>query len=237
MVALTDHDLANAVDPGEWRFGSRTLKVISAAEISGTHLNRELHLCVYFPGGVPTAFRDFCERRAKARAIRYETAVENIGLPGLTSPDQDAHDGRRAITRFHLAQALVDAGHVDSVRDAFARYAGDAHGNVPRVALSFIDAIRIARSCGGLTSWAHPPPADVRRYLPTFVAAGLQGIEAIRPGLNARARSLYKKAARAHGLFLTGGSDWHGWTDPSLGLFHTTDHELKGFIDALATAA
>lgn len=237
VVALTDHDLANAVDPGEWRFGSRTIRVISAAEISGTHDGREYHLCVYFPGDVPTGFRDFCAVRARERAVRYNSAAQSIGLPGLNCVDDEARDGRRALTRLHLAQALVQAGHVDSVGDAFARYAGDRHGHVPRVELTMVEAIRIARSFGGVTSWAHPPLKDVRKHLPTFVEAGLQGIEGFRPRLNARARALYKKCARTHGLFVTGGSDWHGWTDPDLGLFHATDDELKGFIDALASAA
>ena len=109
VVALTDHDLANVVDPGEWTFGSRTLRVISAAEISGTHEDREFHLCVYFPHEVPTGFRDFCQQRAKDRADRYEAAVQNIGLPGVQEADQAAKDGQRALTRLHLAHALVEA--------------------------------------------------------------------------------------------------------------------------------
>jgi 3',5'-nucleoside bisphosphate phosphatase len=237
VVALTDHDLANAVHPGEWRFGSRSIRVISAAEISGTHEGREFHLCVYFPGDVPTGFRDFCAIRAKERAVRYSSAVQSIGLPGLECEDDEALRGKRALTRLHLAQALVQAGHVNTIRDAFATYTGDRHGHVPQVGLNFVDAIKVARGFGGLTSWAHPPVKFVRSHLPTFVDAGLHGIEGYRPRLKARTRAVYKKAARTYGLFLTGGSDWHGWKDPDLGLFHTSDIELKGFIDALQWAA
>ena len=61
VVALTDHDLIGAVDPGLHRIGTRDLHVLAGAEISGTHDGREFHLLVYFPGEPPAGFVDFKE--------------------------------------------------------------------------------------------------------------------------------------------------------------------------------
>lgn len=234
VVALTDHDLSATVDPGPRTVDGRTLHVVAGAEVSGLHDGQEYHLLVYFPGEVPGAFRDFCETRCRARATRYERAVSSLDLPGVDGPDAEARRGERALTRHHLARALVGAGHARSVRDAFRAHVDFRHGHVPPLELPFVDAIRIAREHGGVTSWAHPPQAAVQRHLGTFVEAGLQGLETHRPLVDGRSRRKLTRHARRHGLFTTGGSDWHGWTDARPGLFHVEKVDLRGFLDALA---
>lgn len=236
VIALTDHDIVGGLDPTVHQVGGRTVRVLGGSEISGSHNGREFHLLVYFQGDPPAGFRDFCEAQVRARAVRYETAVQNIGLEGVPNAPSDALEGRLSLTRHHLARALVDAGHADDIGDAFARHAG--HDNVPRLDTPFVDCIRIARSFGGVTSWAHPPVEAVRDFLPAFAEAGLHGLEGIRPGLRRHDRQVIKKAAKRHGLFLTGGSDWHGWHNAgSLGLFQIRGVELRGLLDALDAAA
>jgi len=233
-VALTDHDLVSTLAPGPHTFGDRTVHLYAGAEVSGTHEGTEYHLLCYFPGEAPRPFREFCTEQSRSRADRYATAVTRMGVPGLPAPDDDALTGARALTRLHLARALVDAGHATTVSDAFARFTGHRHGNVPPIAFPFTEAIRFARSLGAVTSWAHPPIGPARQYVETFAAAGLQGLEALRPRLATSHKRTLKKLAKRHGLFLTGGSDWHGWGGHQLGLFHVTRYELSGFLDALA---
>lgn len=234
LVSLTDHDLATHVRPGVHEIGDRRITVLAGAEISGRHEGREYHLLVYFPGEVPDAFREFCRQQCRRRATRYQAAVARLELKGIPAPDPAALNGDRALTRLHLAQALVELGEATHLGDAFARYLGDSHGNVPSLGLSLVDAIRIARECGGLTSWAHPSAADAEAHLETLVAAGLHGLEALRPTLRAKDRNRLKRLAKRHGVFLTGGSDWHGWHDQKVGLFHLSPVDLGDFADALA---
>jgi len=238
VIAVTDHDLATLVDPGPRLVGGRRLHVISGAEVSGMHEGCEYHLLVYFPGEVPVRFRDFCREQVRARANRYQATVDRLALPELPPATREGHAGDKALTRLHLAHALVEAGHARSVSDAFHRYLGDTLGNVPPIDLPFIEAIRLARAWGGVTSWAHPSAAAAQRHVATFVAAGLQGLEVLRPTLSGSERRALRRLARQHGLFVTGGSDWHGWTHPDdLGLFAVRGHEIRGFLDALDAAA
>lgn len=234
VVALTDHDLSPTVDPKDYVIDGHRVRLLAGAEVTGVHEGREYHLLVYFPGDVPQGFHDFCRGQTRGRADRYATAVRNLGLEGLQPPSAEAQRGDRALTRHHLARELVRAGHAESLADAFARFVGGAHGRVPNIGTPFVDAIRIARGFGGVTSWAHPPLPALRAYLPTFVAAGLQGVEGLRPMQSSSTRKAVRKLARKHGLFLTGGSDWHGWTDAELGLFSAQRSQLQGFLDALA---
>ncbi|MEZ4317309.1 MAG: PHP domain-containing protein [Myxococcota bacterium] len=235
IVALTDHDFATEIPVGEQIVAGRRLHVLAGAEISGVHEGREYHLLVYFPHGIPEGFRDFCRRQCQERAVRYERALTALDLSG-PFPDDGAKAGDRALTRLHLAHALVDAGVVRDRAQAFTDFLGDAHGTVQPLSLPFVEAIRIARSCGGLTSWAHPARPAMEAHLETFVAAGLQGIEGVRPMLTSKDRRFYRTTARRHGLYLTGGSDWHGWHSDAPGLFRVHAVEIRDFVDALLAA-
>lgn len=237
LVALTDHDFTTLPAATVRAAHGRELTVLAGAEISGMYAGSEYHLLVYFAGEVPAGFRAFCADLVAERVARYDDAVAAIGLSGIAGADDAARRGERALTRYHLAQALVAAGHARDLRDAFARYAGDAAALVPAFRTSFPDAIRVARSYGGLTSWAHPPIPALHQHLEAFVAAGLQGLEGVRPGLQREERRLYRKAAAKYGLYLTGGSDWHGWHDGDVGLFFAERAELAAFLDALQAAA
>lgn len=234
VIALTDHDLVNDFAPGLHTVAGRELHVIAGAEVSGMHQGREQHLLVYFPGEVPDGFRAFCQAQCRLRAARYQEAVRRLDLPGLAPADDAAIRGDVSLTRHHLARQLVSGGHVAHLREAFQRFLGDSHGLVPSIALPFVDAIRIAREAGGLTSWAHPPVALLDTHLPAFVAAGLQGVEALRPHVTGDDRRRTRDRARRHGLVLTGGSDWHGWTDDdALGLFRVEAREIAPFVELL----
>lgn len=236
VLAVTDHDLYGSVPPGEHREGDRRLHVIAAAELSGMHAGHEFHLLAYFRDEPPARFLDFCDAQIRERARRYDTAVARLSaaFPAMTLPpaSADAHAGRRALTRHHLADALVTAGVASSRREAFDRWVG-GDTFVPAFEVAYLDVIAFAVDCGAVTSWAHPPPATLA-YTPAFAKAGLRALEMFRPAVTGPVRRLYRKAAKAHGLFATGGSDWHGtrW-DGALGSFWVERADLAGFTEAI----
>ncbi|MEQ1566766.1 MAG: phosphatase [Myxococcota bacterium] len=234
LVALTDHDLPSGPPPGLHSFEGREVYLLAGAELSGMWNGRELHLLVYFPDRVPESFASFCADQCRARASRFDRAISRLGLVGLAPAEAEAVRGEVSLTRHHLARRMVERGHVGHVRDAFTKYLSDFHGIVPPIDLGFLEAIAVARAAGGLTAWAHPTVAQVDANLPTFVAAGLEGIEVVRPGVSGEDRRKLRSAAKRHGLYVTGGSDWHGWGDESdLGLFRVEAAEIGGFLDRL----
>lgn len=235
LVAVADHDLPNVLVPGLHERDGHTLRVVAAAEVSGHHAGREFHLLVYFPGEMPEDFRGFLRARARARATRYDAAVAKLALPDLPPADDAAHAGERSLTRHHLYAALKAARHVRDMRDGFQLLGGSAV--VPLIDLPFVDAIRIAREAGGLTSWAHPGLLDAQAHVPTFVKAGLEALEGVRPHLDRKTRNGLRALAEKHGLLLTGGSDWHGWTEPPLGTFAVTGERARDFVARLDRAA
>ena len=232
-IALTDHDLPPAIKAGRNMVGKKVLHVLHGVELSGSHEDREFHLLVYFPDEMPRQFKDFCSDRARKRALRYERARELLNIPSIPAADEQARAGKRSLTRFHLAQSMVQAGAVQNKREAFDRYLGNNRELFPALDLSFVDAIKRAREAGGVCSWAHPGWDDAVAYTSTFVEAGLQGLEAIRPGTKKKQRKRFERLASEHNLFLTGGSDWHGWNRNTLGHFFINGDQSAGFIQAL----
>lgn len=219
VLALTDHDLPPSLPWGPVQVGTASVRVVHGVEISATHRGTEQHLLVWFAGPMPESFAERCRELARARAARYAEAVQAIGLPELAMPDEQAWAGERSLTRYHLASALVAAGHAPGLGEAFGRWAGERCGFVPPIALSLVDAIAAAREVGGYTAWAHPDPDQARAWVAELAAAGLHALEAHRPGLNRSFRDDLARLAFNHRLGVTGGSDWHGWAPGPLGAF------------------
>lgn len=235
VIAITDHDIAPSVAPGLHRVEGREIRVIAGVEASGMHDGVELHFLVYFRDAVPEGFRAFCRRQVAARVDRYEAAIRALGLP-LPPPDDAARNGERALTRHHLARALVAGGWAKDLRDAFTRFVGNGTTAVPTMPTSAATVIATAREHGGLVSWAHPSRDQADRWLEALVRLGLTGVEGLRPPLTSADRRLFRQAAKRHGLFVTGGSDWHGWYDLDPGLFAAERDQVAEFVDRLAMA-
>ena len=236
-IALTDHDLPPALKAGRTVVGKRAIHVIHGVELSGAHDGREFHLLVYFPEEMPADFQAFCRERARKRAVRYENARAALPTASIPPADEDAHAGRRSLTRAHLAMALVAAEVVPTTSAAFEHYLGRQQGLFPPLDLQFVDAIQMAREAGGICSWAHPSWDDAAAYTGHFAQAGLQGLEALRPMVKKKQRKRFERLAKEHGLFLTGGSDWHGWSRATLGHFFINGEQGDGFLQALRTSA
>ena len=225
VLSLTDHDLPPVLPPGlvarppNVKTGApeAPLRLIHGVEVTGAHDGREYHLLVYFPGEMPAEFIEFCKSRARFRAARFDYTCERLELPDRAAPE--AHAGERALTRHHLAAALQKKHQLPNGESSPEFTWQNAYDllrdprNVPLCDLSFVDAIRVARDAGGQTSWAHPPLNDAQRHVATFIAAGLQALEGVRPRTDKPTKNGLKRLATRHKLMVTGGSDWHGWTD------------------------
>jgi predicted metal-dependent phosphoesterase TrpH len=227
VIALTDHDMPPALPWGQQSVAGRSIRVLHGVELSTTHEDTEQHLLVYFPRQMPAGFMEFCRQLVIARADRYDEAVRRIDLPGLAPADPAARRGERALTRSHLAQALVETGHAANLQEAFDRWAGERAGLVPHVRLQFLTAIRHAVAAGGITSWAHPNLDQARAWIKDVVGAGLHALEVYRPGMaRTRQDGLIRLAARNR-LALTGGSDFHGWSPGQLGAFSVSGRRVR----------
>lgn len=220
-LALTDHDTTAGV-PEAVAAGQRLgLEVAAGVELSADVGEAdELHMLGLFIDCEDERFQRALARLRAGRAGRAEAMVgrlAELGVP-VSWPRVQEIAGQASVGRPHLAQALLEAGHVGSIREAFDRFlANGGPAYVARQRLDPTQSIELIHSVGGLAVMAHPLEGDgVTHLIPTLARAGLDGLECYYFSYDRQQVASLVNLARSHGLVPTGGSDYHGF--PMAGL-------------------
>jgi len=139
--------------------------------------------------------------------------VANLGEMGyaLELPELE---GNMALGRPHIARAMLEAGYVRSMKEAFARFIGeDKPAYVHYEKFSSQEGIELIKACKGIPVWAHPylfRGGKVEDVLPELVDAGLMGIEVYHPDCSTSQQQRLLEYCQHYGLLATGGTDYHG---------------------------
>jgi predicted metal-dependent phosphoesterase TrpH len=212
-VAITDHDTLGGVTAARAAANGSILEVVAGVEITAEYRQRELHLLGYFVALDCTPLTDALEEIRRHRVERFHEMIERLRGRGvsLDGEERRVQGAPEALGRRHLAEMLVRARRVATVREAFQRYLGDRGGvAVAKKRLPVAEAIALVRQAGGVAAWAHPPYDGSREQLAELHALGLGAVEVEYPDLR-RARTLQLRSwAEQLGLATTGGSDCHG---------------------------
>jgi 3',5'-nucleoside bisphosphate phosphatase len=216
-LGITDHDTLAGWDEAIAAAGD-DLEIVPGVELSTVEGGRSLHILGFYPNRAqlePPLAERIAGRRRRAQQIAEKLA--QLGVP-IELPDLP---GNIAPGRPHLAAALVQAGHAATQREAFDRWLGD-HGPayVQYEKFSAAEGIQLLRDCGAVPVWAHPclfKGSTVNALLPQLVAAGLMGVEVYHPHHSPSEGRRLEEYCRAHGLVITGGTDYHGPAEPKPG--------------------
>ena len=212
-IAIADHDsVAGFMALPD--ASTLPLRVVPAIEMSANVGDAEVHILGYFID--PTSERLLGElaqlQRQRLRRIeRFCDRLTAIGLP-LAVEEVLAVATGSSIGRPHIARAMICRGYVDSVGEAFDRYlAGGGPGFVPRDDMTPERAIEIIHMAGGVASLAHPfTSGDPARTIERLLPIGLDAMEVEYGAYTELDRERLRTLARAAGLLMTGGSDFHG---------------------------
>jgi hypothetical protein len=212
-IAITDHDTLEGIGPALAAGYLHKIEVVPGIELGAEHQGEEIHVLGYL---VELHDRDFLEKLKlfrESRVVRMEKIVkklQGIGLPVAMNMVK-AIAGEGSLGRPHLAAAMVQAGAVKTIEEAFENYIGfGCPAYVPRYKLKPVEAVRLIRSAGGVPVLAHPGLNNSSRLLEELIGAGLAGLEAFHPIHSWEQAFYYQRLAEEHGLIVTGGSDFHG---------------------------
>ena len=229
-VALTDHDTVEGI-PELLRAGrEHGLTVVPGVELSvdaqvapGGHL----HMLGLLIDPESRELRTTLAGLAAERERRGERIVEKLQGLGIevTVSELRAEAGAGAIGRPHVARLLMRKGYAASIQDAFDRYLGRGKpAYADKKKLGEEAAIGLIHRAGGLAILAHaylmqyPDYAAAEAKILALMELGLDGFEVYYPGMpEAYTRGLLA-LARAHGLAVSGGSDYHGANKPDVRL-------------------
>lgn len=235
-IAVTDHDTAAGIEPARKAAASSGGPiVIPGIELTTSFLGEEVHLLGYAIDSAHPAIAGFAGRAAALRLARMREIVEKLRQLGVPIAESDVvvEPGCASVGRPHVAQALVRLKAASSVQDAFNRYLADgARAYVPSRGPDVEVGIETVGAAGGVSVWAHPS-LDDSRHFGGLAAKGLGGVETLRPSVEPAVSLALEQEARACGLLVTGGSDWHGQQRPALGAFYVTEKHVGAFLDRI----
>lgn len=240
VLSVTDHDTVAGLDPAAEAAQENGLQFVPGVELSVSLGGDEIHLLAYGIQAHP-ALRDHLQAMREARRDRAWAMIERLRGDGLDIADEHLEreiDGTAAVGRPHVAAALVRAGHVASVQEAFECYIGsEGPGYVPKPEFPAEEALGMIHEAGGIGVLAHPGHWTTTRQVRTLTKAGLDGIEVRHPSHSSSLCGYYQRLADGYDLLCTGGSDYHGRSDAdeeALGTVGLTKPEWERFREALA---
>ncbi|MBM3140513.1 MAG: PHP domain-containing protein [Chloroflexi bacterium] len=216
VLALTDHDTtAGLAEAGAEARRATGFRLIPGVELSCDVPGNELHLLGLFIDPVDGALQARLERmRAERveRARRITAALEREGAPVHWARVQ-AIAGEASVGRPHVARALVEAGHVSTIEQAFDRFlARGQPAYVERERLDPAEAIALVRGARGLAVFAHPSFSDDHEaHAETMARLGLAGLEVYYRDYDTAKVAGLRALAERFGLVPTGGSDFHSF--------------------------
>lgn len=217
-IAVTDHDTVGGVDEALEAGRNMGLEVLTGTEISAEFPSGTMHILGYGFDPHDAGLRDALEQYRRNRDERNPqilAKLAELGVP-ISYEAVRAKAGGESVGRPHIAQTLVEAGHVTSVDEAFRLYLArgcPAYVNRRRAAPE--EAIRMIHQAGGLAVLAHASQLkrtmqEVRRITAELADAGLDGIEVYHPDHSADDMRALGVLARQLNLVVTGGTDYHG---------------------------
>ncbi len=211
-LAVTDHDSIEALPRARAAAGT-SLELVPGIELSSSFEGLDLHILGFFldpeHAGLRTRLEHFQDERRERAALILQRLSE-LGAPVEADVVFDLA-GPGVVGRPHVAGALIRAGHVGSMDEAFDRFLG-IHGAayVPRPAFRPEEAIALIHSADGVSVLAHPGASLADSVIETLVRSGLKGVEVWHPQHGPATIRRYRALAARFDLIETGGSDYHG---------------------------
>lgn len=250
VLAITDHDTTSG-----WAEAAAALpagmRLVRGAEFScvsddGRGGTCSVHLLGYLFDPESAAMVEAHARSRAHRRERFARMAERMAADGypvdadtlLAGVPEDSSAGRP-----HLAVALVRAGIVSTVDEAFATILHD-HGPyyLPSSKTPVLEAIDLIGRSGGVSVMAHAfahqrGPTVTAEVIRSMAAAGLHGLEVDHPNHDPDSRAQLRALAEELDLLVTGSSDYHGTSKPIHLGQETTAQEMLEAITHRATGA
>ncbi|MDR1656207.1 MAG: PHP domain-containing protein [Deltaproteobacteria bacterium] len=215
-LALCDHDTVDGLEEFIQAGSEFGLPAIGGVELSLeyiriTHL---LGLGVKAVGESAPALKEI----QKFRSERNNRLFEKLAGLGIRLDWERllefSHGGQ--LGRPHFARAMMEAGFVSNIQQAFDRYLGKGRpAYVDKVRLRPQQALEFLRKNGFAPVLAHPislrlDKAQWLDVIPQWKEWGLIGLEAFHPDQEEDFRDFIIKMAKRFKLVVTAGSDYHG---------------------------
>jgi predicted metal-dependent phosphoesterase TrpH len=214
-IALTDHDTVEGCVRAAAACVPAGIEFIPGTELTAEHDDTEVHLLGYF---LDTQNPMLLAEISKFQSVRKQrihemvSRINELGVP-LQVEAVFTLANCESPGRPHVARALVKAGLVRNLDEAFERFLKKGRPAwVPKSKMSARQGVDLIHQAGGLAVMAHPGLNRTDDIIPALVAAGLDGIECFHSKHSTSMSARYVEMAETFDLLVTGGSDCHGFS-------------------------
>ncbi|WP_315286212.1 PHP domain-containing protein [Neisseria bacilliformis] len=227
LLALTDHDHTGGLPEARAEAAKLGLRLINGAEISVTWRGSTIHIVGLDFDEHNKTLQNLLARVRKGRLKRLAAIAEKLAKKGIAG----AYEGALALaanketaSRTHVAEFLINGGHVRNKQQAFAKYLGEGKScAVPHQWATLEECVNAVNGAGGLAVIAHPmrygfSATAKRRLFEEFKALGGAGVEVHSGNCQPNDRRNYAQLAERYGLLASAGSDFHRPNDFSGGI-------------------
>jgi 3',5'-nucleoside bisphosphate phosphatase len=239
ILCISDHDNLAAYFEIKPYADQRGVTLVPGMELSCIHAGIDVHVLAYAFNAHDERIEQRLRGFRETRQQRGYAIVDRLRALGLNiSPERvDRLAAGGATGRPHVARALVEAGYVASVSEAFDKYLGTGKpGYVEKERFAIREAVELIRTAGGVTSIAHPTLyPNHSKLVPELLDLGIDAVEVLHPQVDENHRHRYASIARFRGKFTTGGSDDHGTvkTSETLGTIRVPETMIQPVLDRL----
>lgn len=218
VIAIADHDCVGGVAAAMAQGLPGKVSLIPAIEVSTIANRRLLHMLGYFIDVRSRALARFIERISADKTENTRVNFENIKARGIITYDWERvlrhHPEQPRLSGVHVANAMERDGAEAlgmTLREMFhAFFMPTGSGFIETEKMNALDAVAIIKEAGGIPVIAHPKSIANDDVVAELIRAGVEGLEAFHPSHTPEECQKYEAMATAHGLYVTGGSDWHG---------------------------
>jgi len=214
-IALTDHDTVEGCEPTAEACQAAGIEFIAGTELTAEQDGHEVHILAYcFDLNNRRFAREMCQFQnvRQSRIHEMVARLNRLNIP-LAADAVFQLANCRSPGRPHVARALVDAGLVGSLDEAFDRFLKkNRPAWVPKFKMSASHAIELIHQAQGVAVMAHPGLNRTDEVIPLLAEAGLDGIECFHTKHSTAASEHYLEIAERFDLLVTGGSDCHGYS-------------------------
>ena len=232
-IAVTDHDTTAGIPRAIAAAEGTDLEIVPGVEFSTYVHGLEVHILgFYLPLDNPD-LKEFTADITRQREKRGRKMIEKLNAIGyeLTYDEASAAADGAPIMSPHIARVLWEKGVLKDFEEATKFYlehmthGGDVyipHATDVNIIFDLLNDLRCP------TAIAHPHKIGNDDVVAELIKMGCYGLEGYYPDTEESVLQHYREWARSEGLFICGGSDYHGiYSTRKLGSANVPDEVLE----------
>jgi 3',5'-nucleoside bisphosphate phosphatase len=215
-MSVTDHDTMAGVPAAAEAAARLGMAFVPGIEITSVHGGRDVHVLAYFLPDLTPALRALLAEQRRNRLARAGEIARRLAAAGAPIDvealmEAGAALGGKSLARPQIAQALIAAGHVSTVAEAFERFLSeDGPAYVPHTGASPMEVVALIAAAGGLSSLAHPGYTKKDEVIPRWSRPASSRSRRFTARTTKPPWRTISRSPGAFNLAVSGGSDYHG---------------------------